>query len=255
MTLKAAEDALSKDPKQALQPLIDAWKRQPSIEVRQLVTQLEHVVAIAPFKGHWRTAARRADPWTQSALLSSLRGGTIDETTARVKLVLAWGPDPRTSRLLEELAREVPWTSDGSKDLWRMIFRAITAMKDPRFVEVATTAPTKWSVRENIESWLRNGLRKAAGLGTVTPLEPQVLAAVKSLATKLVSLTPKKVVPTVWHGGSPTPSRPCLRSGPRCTGAPSGACTPPGRRPRPASSRWASRSPPSCCRRPLRHLS
>lgn len=190
-----AEAAVTKDPRKALAPLLEAWSTQPAIETRHLITLLESVVAPAPFDGEttaWVNAAKTADEWTKSSLLQRARGKTIADTSARLSAAIAWGPDPRTARVLEELITELPWTSDSSKPLWRVIYAGITAMTDPRFVELAQALPAKWNVRENISGWLTNSLVKAAGKGTVTPLTPEVLAGVKQLGKKLEALAPKK---------------------------------------------------------------
>lgn len=190
-----AEAAVGKDPRKALAPLLEAWSAQPAIETSRLISLLEAVVAPPAFDGEtaaWVRAAKSADAWTKSSLLQRVRGKTIADTQARLTAALAWGADPRTARVLEEMVTELPWTSDSSKPLWRVIYAGITKMKDPRFAALARSLPPKWVVRENISGWLTNSFVKAAGEGTVKPLGADVLEAVGKLGQKLEALAPKK---------------------------------------------------------------
>lgn len=158
--------ALAEDGKlaDALAPLVDAWAQSPSEALREVVLAMDGALGAAPFEGDtgdWVDAAKKAKPGARGPLLSSLKGPKLADSVKRLEAAKAWAKDPRTSRAVEALLAEVPWSSDSSKPAWTAAFAVVAASGDPRFVELAATLPGTWKVREGIKGWLERAFAKA----------------------------------------------------------------------------------------------
>lgn len=158
--------ALAQDGKlaEALTPLVDAWSACPAEALREVVLAVEDALGSSPFAGDtgdWVDAAKTAKPGTRGPLLASVKGPKLADSVKRLEVAKAWAMDPRTSRAVEALLAEVPWSSDSSKPAWNAAFAVVAASGDPRFVQLAATLPGTWKVREGIKGWLERAFAKA----------------------------------------------------------------------------------------------
>ena len=117
--------------------LLKHWKKSPSEALRTLI--LAHDDA-AP-------------------LLQGLAQLKIAQATEALEKFNAAGKakDPRLTRVLEQLLTDVPWSSDGSKDLWRQVFKLVTASGDARFKQLRPG----FQVRPLMAEWLKSQYAKA----------------------------------------------------------------------------------------------
>src|SRR5205085_9372531 len=88
----------------ALQPLLRAWRTQPSTRLAEVIAHVSARTQDKPqnLRGKtaaalaaWTRAAERAKPTAIPALLDSLADATSKDATARIAMVAKWMPDPR----------------------------------------------------------------------------------------------------------------------------------------------------------------
>lgn len=147
--------------KAGLEALIAAWQASPAIALLELVERYEAAHPVKAFEGDFRAQAIGATAAERGALLGALVGPKSADTLARLEAIAQWAPDPRTSRALERLLREVPYTSDGTRPVWSMVFELVAKLKDPRFVALAPELKAGWKFRENHRKWMGGALDHA----------------------------------------------------------------------------------------------
>lgn len=97
-----------------------------------------------------------------SALLARLNPITLGTKPAQVRAALTKAsPGPELTWALEQLLRDVPFTSDSSKPAWREVLSAVAKSGAPHFQALASTLPTQWKVRPLMTQWLGAQLRTA----------------------------------------------------------------------------------------------
>lgn len=168
MAMKSLERAaaLAQDGKltEALVALLEAWAQHPADALREVMLAIEDALALPAFSGDtgdWVDAAKLAKPAARGPLLAAVKGPKLADSVKRLELAKDWAHDPRTSRAVEALLAEVPWSSDSSKPAWNAAFAVVAASGDPRFVQLASTLPGTWKVREGIKGWLERAFAKA----------------------------------------------------------------------------------------------
>lgn len=169
--LTKAVEAVKTDREKAAGHVAAAWREQPAPEL------LELACALSP----------------PPSLLGKNGKATIELLTAAGR----GKPDPRTSRALETLFRDLPFTADSSKPVWRAACDLAGKLGDPRFVLLAKELPPTWRAREAIVAWLGSQLTKAVADLTDTPV-PTLDAAAKKLVASITASTP---APTKKSGG------------------------------------------------------
>ena len=109
-----------------------------------------------------RSRAQRVGPGRQrgqarsilGALLATLRSGTIADTKERILALGKFGRDPRISTALCRIVSEVPFTSNGSRPTWLVIFDRLALLEDPRTIARLSSAKAGWGIRANQRAWL-----------------------------------------------------------------------------------------------------
>jgi uncharacterized protein (TIGR02996 family) len=122
-----------------------------------------------------------------SALLARLNPLTLGTKPAQVRAaLLKASPGPELTWALEQLLRDVPFTSDSSKPAWREVLSAVAKSGAPHFQALAATLPAQWKIRPLMTQWLGAQLRSAV---RELPAAPEALPA--SAAARLQRLEEK----------------------------------------------------------------
>lgn len=201
--LERADEALAAGKlEQALAALVGAWAERPCPELLELVERFEQAHPPPPFEGDTKAftkTAKKPSAIEMGSLARALVGPKSADTIERVRAVGAWAADPRVSRALEKLVREVPYTSDGTRPVWAEVFAVLVRIADPRMVALAKQLPGDWKFRENHREWLERQLTNAVAeieqkraKKPVAPLGDEERKAVEALAAKLTPAAPKK---------------------------------------------------------------
>ncbi|MEW5737931.1 MAG: TIGR02996 domain-containing protein [Myxococcota bacterium] len=181
-----------------LTALLTAWERSPTEALREVVLAVEDAEARPPFEGDgraWLDLAKKAKPPARGPLLSALKGATLAEAQDRLDVAAAWAKDPRTSRAVERLLAEVPWSSDSSKRAWTAAFGVVAASGDPRFVALSASLPKTWKVREGIRGWLERAFARSISqlppeAPALSPADEKQLEAIRAALARVPAKKP-----------------------------------------------------------------
>src|SRR5262245_7874539 len=100
-----------------------------------------------------------------------LREGRIADIQKRVKAPP--DDDPRVARALIDLLADTPFTSDGSKPLWNLVFERLEELGDRRLVLRAPDMVKAWGFRKNMRDWLEKKLATCvAAIAEQHPAQP-----------------------------------------------------------------------------------
>jgi uncharacterized protein (TIGR02996 family) len=192
--LSRALDALnSGDRAGALDALLDAWSSQRHPEIAELIEKLGADIdrSLPAIEGK-RDAL--SDAWldvaasTRSVDMGRLLDAGIERASAKqlrqlIPILLGFKPDPRTSRVVELLAR---YTSSGATPALTQALNLLAHVQDPR-VKQELSRYTKTS-----RSWLEGVYRKATKVAAALPEAPPLSAsdrqAVKQIKPRLAEL-------------------------------------------------------------------
>lgn len=179
------EKAQKAPPPKVLPLLLGAWGHAPVPELAELIFAADAANPPPPFTGNtaaWVKAGN--DVHARSALLAAWRAPKLEDCKKRLDAAAKWGPDPRTSRALEALLTDVPWTSNSARPVWTSAFALMGKLKDPRF---AALKPA-WNVRADQRAWLERAFAKAAAAlpkpASLTAAEAKAIANLKPPAPK-----------------------------------------------------------------------
>jgi uncharacterized protein (TIGR02996 family) len=181
------------DDEQRLAAIVAAYRAAPCAELVALASS----VPAPAFEGDttaWLKAARSTKPSQlgRSSLVAAIRGKRIADTQKRFAAAIAWGPDPRTTRALELVVTEAPYTGDASWDLWATIMNGVRKSNDARFKPLAASLPPSWGMRENMTKTLADAFADAVKkIGEPAKLDAADRAAIEAWQAAL----PKQAAP------------------------------------------------------------
>ncbi|MFK7988634.1 MAG: hypothetical protein AB8I08_21620 [Sandaracinaceae bacterium] len=151
---QAAKAVEAGDLRGALGHLRDAWDRRPAVAIADVLDTLSNSVETnleiqgrgkAP-RAAWTALETAKNPVDLESLLAALTDAPSKEIVGRIEKLFEWPEDPRLDRKCIEIAWQVPFTSSGSKPVWRRIFRRLTTSRDARILERLRGLPARYAV-------------------------------------------------------------------------------------------------------------
>ncbi len=186
-----------RDPAGALEGLLAAWRKTPLPRLADAIDRISGALPHKPLdpraQSTWMRRAKAAPPAELGGVLAAFVGGSIAETRARVIALGKRDRDPRIARALAEVLRTSPWTSDGSRTTWNVLFQLLAALDDPRMHADADAIRAGWAMRVPQRVWLEEQL--TALLAKLSPARTETAAdraALDELDAALATATPAK---------------------------------------------------------------
>jgi uncharacterized protein (TIGR02996 family) len=148
---------------EALGPLLEAWRAQPSAKLAEVIASVSGRAAVAAPSLRGKTAAA-LEAWTKlgecaglaelPALLASLADAPSKQAIARLAYVARWMPDPRVDDMIVALLETVPYRATSTQPFWTRLFSLAEQITDPRQLARIENA-TADGVAVTMAQWLR----------------------------------------------------------------------------------------------------
>lgn len=158
-----------------LERLISLWQIHHDADLAEVIDGLSYLALsdtqlqlakpnTIPF-ADWRQGAMDASLATRVLYLKTLMDEcTLSMAEMRIKLVTAWGVDPRVSAAFLATVEALPWVSTSSRKMWRALFKQLAIIEDPRVIGVMERFdPSAIGARDpSVGEWYAKQLAKLA---------------------------------------------------------------------------------------------
>ena len=165
--------------REALRPLLRAWRIQPSEPLANAVAAVSARSTLGYLPPTGKTAAKRNAAWLSAAVegdptqvailvetLLETRGSR--QTMERLEALLVHGPDPRLSAKVASILESPPYNASVSRttSFWKRLFEMLPELGDPLLLGLGERLPPTWAADQTLSErereTLQRRLRKAA---------------------------------------------------------------------------------------------